>query len=414
MTRFLSDALAAEEPHFRLGLMKLEAANNHPSVDIRLTSEINVTTRAKVKELGLDPNDTTATELYAALKEKVRVDDQVLTKTLRTLAAKYVSAEADPLDGMVEAMKHLPDSKRCYGLKLAKLRSLLRATPPKKTVKLLGYRTLASMLRRESVVQIMAVAWLNESKAWQKQFLGQYKLLTPADFEDREISLLTGNAKHWQTFGLSVVQRHNSNILAFKELGVLVLLPLPKDIPPGVLTASLGLALHELNEIRALSTYLKLNQVKANFGELVAKLTTEEPQLSSNLLDRPMPWNLIQRYYASLSEHFKEEVFEPYAELEDMVWHPIEQSIAKIEPKLAFWQDVPHCCQLSDHKPVSFNIIDSALNLCNAKEFEDRLSRYLQKSLMGELMFRYLNHEPVERAVSLELQPKLALEEVTA
>jgi len=44
--------------------------------------------------------------------------------------------------------------------------------------------------------------------------------------------------------------------------------------PAGAVTASLLLALHALNEVRAASAYLKLCQVRADFGTIVQTIAT--------------------------------------------------------------------------------------------------------------------------------------------
>jgi hypothetical protein len=87
VTRFLSEALEAPEPFFRLGLRRLEAAHGNPALDIRISHEVKQAARAKLMQLGLDPDDTTPAELYHGLQERIKADDQRLVKNLRTRAA---------------------------------------------------------------------------------------------------------------------------------------------------------------------------------------------------------------------------------------------------------------------------------------------------------------------------------------
>jgi hypothetical protein len=414
MTRFLSEALNAREPYFGHGLRHLESANGNPSTDIRFTSEVINQTRLKLAELGLDPRDTTPEELFHALIERIKMDDKVLTRSLRTIAANKVSAEADPVAGMVEAVNQLADSKRCFALKTSRMKLIIKANPPKKAMKQLGYRSLDSMLKTEPVALIITAAWLIESHAWQRRLLDQYKKFKASDFEERNIVLLHPSSTKWQKLATKIVEQNKHNILSVKELGAIILLPLPIEIPTGVLTASLALTLHELNEIRASSSFLKLNQVRPDFGEILAKLVSREPELKSQLLDQPVPWNLIQRYYARMTDHFKEGVFEPYLRLEDMVWHPIEQSLEQIEPKLRFWKGSSHLGVVHNAKAVSLNILDAALNSCNTRNFDNRINSYFEHSLWQELLLRYLKHDPVEQTVLTELQPQFAFEPVVA
>jgi hypothetical protein len=416
MTRFLSESLNANEPYFRLGLRQLEAASGNPSTDIRLSNEIKQASKTKILGLGLDPDDTTPNELYEALKQKLKDDDKLLTKKLRTLAASYVSAEAEPTAGMIEAINRLSDSKRCYSLKLSKLKRILKTLPPKKAMKRLNYRSIDSMLKHERPVLILAAAYLCESSHWQKQLVSQYKKLGPLDFEDRQISLLRPSGKRWEELASEVVNQNKHNLLCFKELGSVVFLPLNSSdsLRPGIVTASLALALHELNEIRACSTYLKLNQTKSDFGLSVYKVALAEPELGSNLLNQPISWSLVQRYYARLNDKFREDIFEPYVHLEDMVWNPIEKTLAAIEPSFEFWSDSTHLGIIHEGQPVSLNLLDSALNLCNLRSFEERIVNYFQTSLHSELLLRYLKHEPLERSLISELQPELAMETVSS
>jgi hypothetical protein len=412
MTRFLSLSLGAPEPDFRQGLQRLENANGNPSQDVRLSSEVLQATRRKFMELGLDPADTTSQELYRALQQRVRADDARLTKKLRSAAASHVSAEADVVAGLVHVLKELPDSKRCFALKASRLKTLLKATPPRRAMKQLGYRSLESMLKHEAPISVLAAAWLSEGEAWQKRFLDQYKKLQSGDFESRNIGLIRLDSRRWQKLASQTVSRNKHNLISFRELGAVVFLPLPCEVPEGVVTVSLSLALHELNEIRATSTFLKLSQVKSDFGHIVRSIAADEAKLNSELLDQPVPWHLVQRYYARLAGRFREEVFEPYLQLEDMVWHPVEKTLSAIEPSLDFWHHTAHLGVLDHHKPVSFNIVDAALNLCNQLPYEQRVVHYFQRSLWHELLLRYLKHQPVENTLLAELQPELVEETV--
>lgn len=414
MTRFLSESLQAPEPSFRLGLQKLESANGGPNTDIRLTTEVLRQTQAKLRQLGLDPRDTTAEELYHALQERIKADDKRLTRTLRTRAATHVSAEAEVVAGMVHVLKELPDSKRCFALKASTLKSIIKSVPPKKAMKRLGYRSLDSMLKHEPPVSIMAAAWLSEGSTWRHRLKDSYKHLQPSDFEDRSISMVQPDSKRWHELAEDTVSRTKHNILCLKELGALVFLPLSDKAPAGAATASLALALHELNEIRAAGTFLKLCQVRPDFGSLVQTVVSDEPRLNSSLLDQPVPWHLIQRYYAQLTHHVQDDALEPHLRLEDIAWHPIEETLSAIEPCFAFWQQGAHLGLLHDRQPVSLNVVDAALNYCNGLPFEQRIVHYFQRSLWHELMLRYLKHESVEQTVMSQLQPELAEELVTA
>lgn len=414
MTRFLSESLQAPEPFFRQGLRRLESAHGNPSTDIRFTTEVSHATRQKLQSLGLDPKDTSAQELYHALQERIKEDDARLYKALQKEAMLYVSLEADVVAGMIHALKELPDSKRCFALKSSKLKALLKAHAPKKAMKQLGYRSIDSFLKHEVPVLALSAAWLVEGAHWQERFVANYKSLKSSDFENRNIMIIKPDSLKWERLANSVVDSRHHNLLSFKEIGALVFLPLPREIPAGTVTASLTLALHELNEIRASSTFLQLCQVRKGFGSIVQTVVNDEPRLSSELLDQPVPWNLIQRFYSETQKHLKSEVFEPHIQLEDIAWHPIEKTLSAIDPDLDFWHQSAHLGLLKDKRPVSLNIVDAALNYCNQLPFEQRIVHYFQRSLWHELLLRYLHPDSVEKLINNELQPELAAETLRA
>jgi len=237
--------------------------------------------------------------------------------------------------------------------------------------------------------------------------------LLPGDFESRAIMITRSDFKRWNGLAEHAVAQIKHNVLSLKELGALVILPFSTDVPAGAVTVSLTLALHELNEIRAAATFLKLSQVRPDFGNLVQSVAGDEPQLTSSLLDQPISWSLIQKYYARLTHRLYDAVFEPHMQLDDMTWQPVEAALAQIEPSLAFWQHSSHLGIIHHQRPVSLNIMDAALNYCNQLPFEHRITHYFQRSLWHELLLRYLQHETVEQTIAAQLQPGLAAETVT-
>ena len=414
MTRFLSESLQAPEPMFRLGLRQLEKTNGHPNTDIRFSTEVMQASKAKMHELGLDGHDTTAQELYHALQARVKADDARLTRKLRTVAATHVSAEADVNDGIVRELRLVASETACYSMKTSVLKSLLKKQPPKKAQKQLGYRSLDSMLKHESVLQILAAAWIIEAVSWRQRFMEQYKRLKPSDFENRKVVIEQPRAERWAKITEQALADTKHTVLSFKELGALVVFPVPDHAPIGSVTATMALALHELNEIRAGSTFLKLCQVRHDFGIIVQTVALSVPRLSAQQLDQAVPWHIIQRFYSRMQHLFSQELFEPHIDLSDMSWHGVEQLLSQIEPSFHFWESSSHLGLLHDGKVVSMNLVDAALNYCNNLPFEQRLNQQFQKSLWHELLMRYLQPETVEQTVLAQLQPAFAREAIMA
>lgn len=404
MTRFLSEALGAQEPAFSQGIQQLEHAAGRPSADIRLTTEVLQSMRRKVVELGLDPTDTTGPELYRALQERLRNDDATVRSVL---AIPEDAAAAAIVQGVQKFVDKHDAPRKVFSLKSSAAKRLLKKKMPKNAMKRLGYRSADSMLKHETVAAIYAAALIAEPNVWHKAFKEQYAKLTPSDFEMRDISIVYPFTKRWQALGEDYVANVKHNMLSFPEIGAIVLLPVPQPVD-GLAITTLLLVLEEMNGLRSHSSYAKLQQVKPDFGKRLQQSSVAEPYTTATLAGQPVPWRMIQRYYARFVDAYHPEVFEPHVQPEDLQWHASEAVVAQLEPSLAFWRDTQCLGVLHEGQIVSCNILDVALGFCNHLSFADRIVHFVRDNLWHELMMRYLNQENLERAVHQQLLKELA------
>lgn len=359
--------------------------------------------RAKVIELGLDPDDTTGPELYGALQGRLRQDERGVRGALG------LDEDAEPADVLSAVEKFLNSHKAtgtCFALKATAAKRLLKKKIPKATMKRLGYRSVDSMLKHEPVAAIYAGAVVSESASWHKVFREQYAKLQPSDFEQRKIAVIHPKSKRWVALSDGFVNTSRHNIMSFKELGAIVVLPLSSRVD-GLAITSLLLTLHYMNDIRTYSSFAKLQQVKPAFGKMIRESATSEPMTSANLAGQQVPWKVIQRYYGRIKAGFHPEVFEPHVQPEDLSWHDAEAVLAGLHPALEFWSNTQYVCMLHDNEPVSFNILDVALSYCNHLPFTDRIVHFAREHLWHELMSRYLHQENLEAAVHQQLSREL-------
>lgn len=409
MTRVLSELLDAREPSFRLSLNALENSTGRPNADIRLTAEIVQGMQCKLRELGLDPRDTTPQELHATLGAKLQQQEQSFARAIKGKSTK----SGDPIAHVSLALQKVLQPKTCLALKNSVAKRLLKANLPKKTLKALGYRSADSMLKHELAANLYAAATLIETDAWLKKQHAAYNKLKATDFELRDLSIEHPTSKRWQSIAESVVAARKHNILSFKELGAIVLLPLPARTPElPTLTAAI-LSLHAANEIFAASTYLRLHQVQPQFGAVVRQVVDGEPILDTSLLDRPISWNMVQHYFDRYKDIIRKDIFEPVVQAEDVVWHNAEQLLSRIEPSMVFWTNTGHLALLDSRGIVSCNLTDQLLTHCNDIPFEQRVLDRFRHALMTELSLRYMTVERVEQAITSKFQKQLAVQTVT-
>ncbi|MBI2592142.1 hypothetical protein HYW36_01560 [Candidatus Saccharibacteria bacterium] len=165
----------------------LEQKYGYPSADIRLVNEITNKVRQKKAQLGLDPSDTTSQELYYSLQAKFDGDIVLLNKALGLNAN---SSFDERLSKAIELLMHTHGHSEVWALKSVAAKSLLRACPPKKTMKLLNYRSLESMLKRADLRAILIAAPYIESASWQQSFAKAVKSTPTTSYELRSVGFV--------------------------------------------------------------------------------------------------------------------------------------------------------------------------------------------------------------------------------
>ncbi len=408
MTRYLSQALGAQEPTFSQGLQQLEQAAGRPSADIRLTNELSNKLRAKLGELNLDPSDTTARELYEALQERLKADEIKIRRSLGIMP----DASAETVVARVHTfLSHHTMPKQCFALKSSIAKKLLKKKPPKNVMKRLHYRSVDSMLKHETVANLYAAAFMIESATWHKGFREQYAKLRPSDFESREMTLSMPSGKRWLEVAAPFTEQAHHHILSFKDIGAVVMLPLETPLD-GLSIMTLLLALEEMNVLRAYSSFIKLQQVKPDFGAIVQRTAAGDVPDSVHIAGQPLSWQTIHRFYARHKEAFRPEVFEPHVQSDDLVWLRAETVLTGMESTLTFWHGTESLGFLHEGELVSCNILDVALSYCNHLSFEDRVVHFVRHNIWHELMLKYLHQHNLEEAVHGQLAGELAAPEL--
>jgi hypothetical protein len=408
MTRVLSELLGAQEPLFQQSLRQLESLSGHPQADIRLSTEIQQLTRLKLRELGLDGHDTTGPELYAALGHRLGIDEARFAALLMGDAAPG----SDPGAQIARILQQKITNRSCFALKSVAAKKLLKANLPRKTMKLLGYRSADSMLKHESAASLFAAAWLIESVQWTKRVFTAYGRLQVSEFETRDIAIEHPFSKRWQELAETVVATKKHQVLSFKELGAVVLLPLPAGQPPLATLTATVLTIHALNEIRAAGTFLKLHQLQPGFGSVVQQVVLGEPMLPSEALDEPVSWHSLHQYFERFGRTVRTDIFEPVVAAEELVWNSVEHVLTQIDPALEFWKNTAHLGLVGAGQPVPLNLTDALLSHANLLGFNRRVVQYFKQSLRAELLLRYLSHDKLEQTVFGNLRAKLAPEMV--
>lgn len=400
MSRMLSELLGAPEPDFSLMIKQLERSSGHPSVDVGLTAEIAAANIKLKKLLNLDVRDTTGPELYHSLLLLLQKHDELLTRAL-------IGAESSHQDKLLSSVqitiKKLSLPGKCWALKPAAAKRLLKALPPKNVMKHLGYRSIDSMLKREKTSEIMAAISFMESPNWLQRFKSKYKSLSASDFEDREIDIFILSASKWGNAAHEYAVLKRRNLVCVKEVGSIGILPLPTEHLRGLSITLLMLLISCIQQVRMFSAYSKIMQVRANFGLLVAQAAHGHYESAISLSGHEIPWSVLQRYFGS-GDSTHNQLFEPHVRKEDLLWYSPTDAIISLNSVLNFWKNSEHLGTTFTDGVVSFNLLDTAINYCNNVPYHKRIVYYMREALWQELYARYLRQPNLEQEVIRQME----------
>jgi hypothetical protein len=189
MSRLIADLLGQPERLVGKTIMKLEAKNGYPSHDARHLAENIQQVRRKLADLSLDPDDTTAEELYHSLQARFQRDSQAFDIENNFHSLDFES-KAEKAKHIIQSGTALPQR---WMLKTTAAKNILRRQPPKKLMKRLSYRSVESLLKRENTGRLFIEANAVESAAWRKQLSRSISRLDSTAFELREISIFVLN-----------------------------------------------------------------------------------------------------------------------------------------------------------------------------------------------------------------------------
>lgn len=404
MAQYLADLLQAKQPEFSRAISDLEKLSGHQSLDNKLLGTLVSKSMDKATLLNLDPHDLHPRELYQALLRRIERDDLRLAAHLNITDPHNVQ---DVVHQIVRFVPKIEMPKTAWVLKRSVAREMIRQNPPKNVMKLMGYRSVDSMLRRANIYEIFGALRFAESSEWLQKFNSKYDFLTARDFTTRQIQILTLDKKIWGDISKEFIKKKRHNITHSKELGVVYVLPVDDERMPGATIKLLPLILHYIYEIRLYSSFFKLIQLKNNFGAQVGETLNAEPSKVAILGSQHVHWRVIQRYFGKLPKEEHPELFEPHVQPEDLHWRKAEEILFNIDPSLTFWRDMDYVGQIYEGEVVTFNMMDVALSFSNELAFSDRYLYHFRESLWNELLSTYIGQENLKKQILLQLDNDL-------
>ena len=278
MSKVISEMLGQPEREVKKLINKLEHKNGYPSHDVRLLAENIQVVRAKIAELNLDPDDTTAAELYHALLIKFQEDSRKFDEHFGVSHSGYDQKMRKAAD-IVSKNVEMPDR---WLLKPSSAKKLLNQHPPKRLMKQLNYRSVESMLKREDPAKIYLVGSVVESPVWNKAHAKLISSLDSTAFERRPLKIVAVSHKYIKFENSDLVCAYNS------DCGVLGILPAWPSEKATLLSMVVSLLdrLSDFKDVKASQLAASFSPAAAWWSDmdcLIARLGSEH--VSFNLKD---------------------------------------------------------------------------------------------------------------------------------
>lgn len=396
MSRLISEILNAPEPRFNHTLHGWEQMSGRTGHDVRLISDIVQKRKKVLRALQLDETDTTPQELFHALCHRAVVTNEALATELKISDTDTSEAVINTIIAFIDTLSIKRD---IWTIKHTVIKRLLKKQPPKKLLKVMGLRSIDSVLKRTSAPELITLSFQLESEEWATKIRAQYKKLKPTDFQSYTSSVFVIDSSRVQKLHAGGYTSSRVVVPNY-ETGTIVVVPPASRFNMDVLAITMAL-LQTLYDLRAYSAYFRLISVKPEFGAKLHKAV--QYGLPGKIHDLEIGWTVLQRYFTESAESF-EAVEQPHLQYDDMILISPIEALSEAVPEIRFWSDNGHVFMLDARKPVSMHLMDVITNASNKLPYEKSVHMHLQRQLWEELGLRYIQHDDLRNLVISKIE----------
>jgi hypothetical protein len=394
MTKLLANLLQQDKNSFKKFIYDLESSTGHMQTDLKLLSEIKIRSNTKLKCLGLAPDNTKPEELYYSLLNLVSLHDQFLLK-------KFSSN--DPQKSMIKHLSKIVGAHTKTVISHRALKIILHRIPPKKTMKVMKYRSLESMLKREDLELVVALSLQFEQNSWSREFMDLVARLEPKDFEDEKLKIVLLNDPRHRNISKSLHSLNKDSVIYSHLISRIYVLPFGDTYVSGALLLVWSLVIEALKHLVLANIFLETIRFENDFAKALVNIANGSHSTNMYLSKYELNWRVISKFRILnpdlnddiLSSSFEEEINNSYLDL--------DKHIYKLEPALHFWYETDYLGHFEEDEIVSLNILDSCLNLINKSSFKNRSIFFMSKSLEDRVYLSYLGLENIRPQINNQI-----------
>ncbi len=394
MSKLIAELLGTDRRQFDKIISRLEHITLQPGVDTRLSAEIITKTRAKTRAFGYEPSEATAKELYYGLLSVAENHDELLRKRINIRKSTKLIEVSEII--AAEAEKLLSKEK-LVAMQPVAVKKVLKAVPPKKTMKLLKYRSLDSVLKRENPLVLYALARTIEDKSWQTQINARLKRLQARDASEQSVNILYLPSS-WKE---KLKKNPFDNVVQpVPEIGSVLLLPTIPVMQKGAVLLTLSLVLQAGQRLSVESLPYRTKALSIGVEKLI-------PDIAAGYVEEFEPVHGLQpswqAVYQLLVDNGNRSLPDFDLILGDLQWESTETKLASLVPEMDIWVGSHYLGYASNPFPLSMHVIDVTASLVLDRKFTEQIVSHMRASLWNELQLRYLKQDSLERAVISQL-----------
>ncbi len=396
MSAYLANLMSKETNTFKEFIKDIEYISGCHKNDLKLSSDIKISTNYKLKALGLNPEDTTAPELYHSLNNLLQLHDEFIVKKI---GAEYGSPIAGCLSKIVASYNNAENIQSIFSIKSLIIRKMLQSNKPIKTIQFLGYRSIASLLKHENPRTIISLALYVESSSWKATYLKQIKNLTANDFENTEVKFILLDSLKFKKISKYITDINGYNVIAIENIGQIIIVPFESELKVGFSILTYAYITYRLKTIIRLSSFTGNSRFNPNFGETLAKLLSDNDNVKFYVSKYDFSWDTLTDLFLSNKQPISDEGDDLLLDSKENNVDQLNKILINIEPALSFWFDSDNLGYIQDGKIVSLNLLDVCYNFYNSLSLNNSSHVFMEMSISRSLMNSYLESDVIRDQV---------------
>jgi hypothetical protein len=254
-------------------------------------------------------------------------------------------------------------------------------------MKILGFRSADSLLKREPVIQTLILAGIIEGASWQKSYVDQAGAMTNSDFDDQKIAIrVVGSSR---LTSLKKAEINLSRIVYSNDESSDIIIAPARQRFDGDVLFYFDTIINHINGIISRSAFYRYKGLRPGFFQTLKDIR-ESGFKKVSFINWPIRWSAV---VYSIQHHGNRKLAErldlniPAHELFGLSTEREMQQFGIWERGLVYGDKTGSI--------VSTHLSDAIINAINKNSFENSYNEFGKNRLYNELFSRYLIHDNV-------------------